>query len=116
MPQVFPKISLLINIVVLVPVCVGLLRDDKWVTEAYGGRTQARGILLSIYAAILFLSVLLLVTGDARMAFTLLLMQVIYKVTTPLTTGSFRNPVVISNLLIAAFHSITLYTIFRSEQ
>jgi hypothetical protein len=38
----------------------------------------------------------------------LLLVQVLYKLTTPFTVGSFANPVVISNLVIAALHLTTL--------
>lgn len=43
---------------------------------------------------------------------SLLLVQVIYKLTTPSTVGSFDNPVVISNLLVALLHLVTLYLIF----
>ena len=39
-------------------------------------------------------------------------MQVIYKLTTPFTVGSFRNPVVISNLVIATVHAVTLASMF----
>jgi hypothetical protein len=42
----------------------------------------------------------------------LLAVQVIYKLTTPFTVGSFRNPVVISNLVIATLHAVTLASIF----
>jgi hypothetical protein len=37
---------------------------------------------------------------------------VIYKVTTPITVGRISNPVVISNLFIAALHVVTLASIF----
>ncbi len=42
------------------------------------------------------------------------MVQVIYKLLTPLTVGTIKNPVVISNILIAAFHSITLVAIYRN--
>lgn len=54
------RLSLLLNIAVLIPVCGGLLSDAFWVTDVYGTVTTARGILLSIYGAILFLSAFLL--------------------------------------------------------
>jgi hypothetical protein len=39
--------------------------------------------------------------------------QVIYKITTPFTVGRLQNPIVISNLVVAALHSVTLVSIFR---
>ena len=47
------------------------------------------------------------------MVAALLLVQVIYKVTTPFTVGSLGNPVVITNLAIAVFHSLTLWSIWK---
>jgi len=52
-------LSLLINVAVLLPVCVGLLTNASWTTSAYGEATPARAILLSIYLAIGLVSVLL---------------------------------------------------------
>jgi len=104
-------LSLLIN--VLVPICAGLLLDPKWTTEVYGPNAQARGILISIYLAILGLSAVLLMQPRLEAAATLLLMQIVYKVTTPWTTGSWRNPVVLSNLTIPMFHGLTLIQIFK---
>ena len=43
----------------------------------------------------------------------LLLVQVIYKFTTPFTVGSYTNPVVLSNLAIATLHLVTLVSIYR---
>jgi hypothetical protein len=42
------------------------------------------------------------------MTAALLSVQIIYKVLTPFTVGTFKNPVVVSNLLIAALHAWTL--------
>lgn len=101
-------LSLALNAVVLVPVCIGLLRDAAWVREAYGARTPARAILLSIYGAILVVSAALLARGASDQVAPLLWTQVLYKLTTPLTVRSIRNPVVLSNLGIAAVHLATL--------
>lgn len=101
-------LSLTLNIIVLVPVCAGLLRDAGWVREAYGERTPARGILLSIYGSILVMSAALLARGASEQVAPLLWTQVLYKLTTPLTVRSLRNPVVLSNLGIAAVHLATL--------
>jgi hypothetical protein len=102
------ELSLTLNIIVLVPVCAGLLRDAGWAREAYGARTPARGILLSIYGAILVVSAVLLARGASDQVAPLLWTQVLYKLTTPLTVRSIRNPVVLSNLGIAAVHLATL--------
>lgn len=66
------------------------------------------GVLLSIYVAIAVLSLVLLLRPDRRMISALLLVQVVYKVTTPITVGTLANPVVISNLAISVIHTVTL--------
>lgn len=106
-------LSLVINVGVLLPVCVGLLADASWTTSAYGARTPARAILLSIYLAIGLVSALLLVRPEPKAVAALLLVQVLYKVTTPLTVGTIANPVVVSNLMIAWFHTATLVCLWR---
>lgn len=111
--QIVIVLSLLLNVAVLVPVCIGLISDAQWARTSYGDETAARGVLLSIYFAIGAVSVALLWIGDSRMVAALLLVQVIYKLTTPFTVGTLDNPVIISNLLIAAFHSVTLFLIYR---
>ena len=103
--------SLAINVVVLVPICIGLLREAKWSVDVFGKRSPGRQILLAIYASILILSAGLFVVRDERMALGLLLAQIVYKVLTPFTVGTLRHPVVLSNLAIAAFHSVTAYVI-----
>ena len=107
-------ISLIINIVVLIPICSALLLDAGWVNDGYGPASPARGILLSIYMAILIASVFFLFGVDPKFVAALLAIQVLYKITTPFTVGTLQNPVVISNLLIAAFHVATLYTIWKA--
>jgi hypothetical protein len=106
--QLMIVLSLLINVAVLVPVCAGLLSNASWTTLAYGEATPARAILLSVYMAIGLCSVLLLLRREPRAVAALLLVQVLYKVTTPLTVGTVNNPVVVSNLIVAAFHAATL--------
>lgn len=106
--------SLLLNIAVLIPVCAGLITDASWSQVSYGAATPARGILLSVYLSILIVTFLLLAFRDPRSVAVLLTVQIIYKITTPLTLGAFENPVVISNLGIAVFHAITLLVIWRA--
>ncbi len=107
--------SLGLNIFVLVPVCLGLLNKADWTLAAYGPDTAARGILLSVYLAILVTSLGLLFKPIPAMVAALLLVQIIYKFSTPFTVGSFTNPVVTANLAIAAFHSITVWVIWKGN-
>jgi hypothetical protein len=109
-------VSLWLNLFVLAPVCLGLLVNAGWALESFGAPTPARGILLSIYLAIGVVSAYLLRKRDARLVAPLLLVQVVYKVTTPFTVGTLANPVVISNLLIAAVHAVTLALIARAAR
>lgn len=105
--------SLGLNIAVLVPVCLGLLTRAEWTAAAYGPDSPARGILLSVYMAILIGSAALMVKPVPAMVAAMLALQIAYKLTTPFTVGSIGNPVVVSNLAIAAFHSLTLWTIWK---
>lgn len=105
-------LSLLLNIVVLIPVCLGLIIEASWVDSAYGAESPARGILLSVYLAILLGSVALLFCPDPKLVISLLSIQVIYKLTTPFTVGM-HNSVVVSNVLIALFHLVTIALLVR---
>jgi hypothetical protein len=107
--------SLGLNILVLVPVCLGLLNKADWTVAAYGPDAPARGILLSVYLAILLCSIGLLFKPIPAMIAALLLVQIMYKFTTPFTVGTISNPVVMSNLGIAAFHCITLWIIWKNS-
>jgi hypothetical protein len=109
-------ISLTVNIVVLVPILILMAIKSQIVDHAWGSFTQARGILMSIYFAILVVSIFLVFKPAPSFIFALLLVQVIYKVTTPFTVRSISNPVVISNLLIAALHIVTLASVFPTIQ
>jgi len=102
-----------VNILVLTPVCLSLLLNAPWVPNGWGEFSPARGILLSIYIAILVVSLGLLWRQEPVAVAALLLVQVIYKITTPLTVGSLENPVVLSNLLVAVVHVSTLRLIVR---
>ena len=115
MMRLMVVLSLLINVAVLLPVCASLLTDASWTTSAYGEETPARAILLSIYLAIGLVSVLLLVRREPRAVAALLLVQVLYKVTTPLTVGTLANPVVVSNLAVAGFHTATLMCLWLGQ-
>ncbi|SFF59661.1 hypothetical protein [Thermoflexibacter ruber] len=107
------KLSLLLNIVVLIPVCAGIFTNANWTLVSYGNNTPARSILLSVYLAILVVSIILLLKPDPKMITALLCVQIIYKFITPFTVGSISNPVVISNIFIAIFHCFTVFFIWK---
>lgn len=107
-------ISLAVNIVVLIPIVIFMLIKSPLIDHAWGTFTAARGILLSMYGTILVLSCALIVIPTPAFVAALLLMQVIYKITTPVTVGSITNPIVISNLVIAALHVGTLVALFSA--
>ena len=104
-------LSLWLNVVVLVPVCWGLASNAHWARTSYGADAPARRILLSVYGALGVVSLLGLLWPDPRGVAALLLLQVLYKVSTPFTVGTWAHPVVVSNLAIAAIHAGTLVTI-----
>lgn len=110
------RLSLVVNVLVLTPVCWGLLLNAAWVSHGYGEFSAARGILLSIYAAIWLVSLGLLWRTSSTAVASLLMIQVMYKITTPLTVGTLDNPVIISNLFIAALHSATLIMMLRDRR
>lgn len=112
--MLFPKLSLALNILVLIPVCSGLLFKANWAVDSYGIETPARGILLAIYLSILIFSAILLFKFDAKMVMALLAVQIIYKLLSPIMVGTVTNPVIISNLFIAAFHLISIWKISTS--
>lgn len=108
-------LSLLVNVAVLVPVCAGLIGGARWAEASFGAATPARGILLSIYLAICVVSAGLLLFGSVASVAALLVVQIVYKITTPLTVGTVRHPVVLSNLAIAALHTVTVGAILMAR-
>ncbi len=114
--MLFPKISLTLNILVLIPVCLGLLLKANWAIDSYGIETPALGILLSIYLAILIFSAVLLFKFDPKFVMALLSIQIIYKLLSPIVAGTLTNPVIISNIFIALFNSYSVWKIALSEK
>ncbi|MEM0895481.1 MAG: hypothetical protein AAGJ79_01255 [Verrucomicrobiota bacterium] len=106
-------LSLTVNILVLLPVCLGMLANASWVVASYGEVTAGSRILLAIYLTILIASVFFLFQRDPKLVLCLLSLQIIYKLLTPVIVGTLANPVVISNVVIAILHSMTVYSIYR---
>lgn len=103
--------SLVLNILVLIPFCTVLMINTPKVQVVAGPATPGRSILLAIYLSILIGSIFLLFSNDINFATALLSLQIIYKLITPITVGSVKNPIVVSNIFIAIFHSFTLYSL-----
>ena len=110
------RLSLGLNIAVLIPVCTVLILNLTPFVDVWGPATPARGILLSMYVSILVLSIGLWMQKNPMLVAPLLAMQVCYKVMTPITVGTITNPVVISNLVIAIVHGITLWYIVKHHR
>lgn len=107
--------SLILNIIVLIPVCYFILTNNYRMDKTLGTFTAARGILLAIYTTILFASVLLLFFLDAKLAFALFFMQIVYKLLSPFTVKTLKHPFVISNIFIAIFHLVTIYMMIKAD-
>ena len=110
------KLSLLLNLAVLIPICVSFAMDANWVREAYGDVSPARDILFSLYLTILLGSAALLFLNEPKYVVALLAAQILYKLTTPLTVGTPFHPVVMSNIAIACFHAVTLWLVLKSPE
>lgn len=109
-------LSLFLNLFVLAPVLIVLARDGPAARHAWGADTAARRILGAIYAAILLASAALLVliafaVDVLPWAQALLAVQITYKFLTGPLVG-FRNPVVVSNHVIALVHVATLFATY----
>jgi hypothetical protein len=104
-------LSLLLNILVLIPICYLMLTNNVRIVETLGEFNPARGILLAIYTTILAASIYLLIYPDTKFAIALLLVQIVYKLLTPFTVKTLKHPFVISNVLIAVVHIWTVYTL-----
>ena len=122
--KAFVRLSLAVNIVVLIAVCTVLIAfsSSERVVFAWGPPSSGRGILLSIYFAFLFVSILLLAMHSRNpnnaaihhMVAALLATQIMKKVSTPATAGAV-NPVAISNLCISGLHAVTLYLLWKGH-
>ncbi|MEN0004788.1 MAG: hypothetical protein AAF798_11615 [Bacteroidota bacterium] len=88
--------------------------DSERVQKSAGKFTPARGVLLAMYLTIAIASAALLLVQDPKLVFALLFMQIVYKLLTPVTVKTIKNPIVISNILIAVFHLVTVYTMFQT--
>lgn len=105
------SLSLLLNIVILIPICYLMITNNFRMVKTLGEFNPARGILLAMYTSILIASVYLLFAPDKKYIIALLSIQIVYKLLTPFTVKTIKHPFVISNILIALFHVLTIYKV-----
>ncbi len=102
--------SLVINIIILVPVCLGLILFERKMAAVFGERTTGREILLCIYLTILAASIFLMFHSAAYVEYVkaLLSAQIVYKSLSVFIIRDKKNPVLWFNFFIAIFHSAAL--------
>lgn len=115
MPSIMTQASLLLNLVVLVPVCFGIAFSKPWVLRTYGTFQDGLKILLAVYLTIFIFSGYLLLFPHQHFILFLLIFQIVYKFLSSLVVKNFSNPVVVSNLLIAAFHTLTVFLLLQKS-
>lgn len=115
------NLSYMLNILILFPVLFGLILRPDAMIPAFGGDTDARRILTCLYATIAlasFAGLSLMLLGQTALAtqlgVTLFALQIVYKLLTFPIVG-LQSPVVITNLLVVAVHTVTLLTIWMSR-
>ncbi len=111
-------ISLIINILVAGFWGVVLFRNilPNISKKAFGLDSQGLRILSSIYITIALFSVVAIFSTEYRFNILIILLplQIVYKLISPFAVGTYKKPVVISNIIIAIIHSITLYFMYIS--
>jgi hypothetical protein len=88
-----------------------MITNNFRMVKTLGEFNPARGILLAMYTSILIASVYLLFAPDKKYIIALLSIQIVYKFLTPFTVKTIKHPFVISNILIALFHVLTIYKV-----
>ncbi|MCX6960358.1 MAG: hypothetical protein NTW91_08810 [Verrucomicrobia bacterium] len=105
-------VSLAINVVVagFWGIVLGFFPQARFRNRPYGEDTPGTRILSSLYLAIMLFSLYALIAPDRLFSVCVFLFgfQIVYKLLSAITARDFRNPVVLSNLLIVLIHSISL--------
>ena len=106
-------VSFAVNILLLLPVLVGLLRGSAVAGRAFGPDTAARRLLAAVFATILCASLAALAFPDkaAEIAHTLFPLQILYKAMTLPLLG-LTHPVARVNAAVAALHTATMVTLY----
>lgn len=113
-------ISYVANLAVLLPLLAAFYLAPARMELVFGPATDARSILVCLYATIASASVLglgLIASGRwdtaVSLAIPLFGLQIVYKLMTVPMVG-LTSPVVVTNLVVVAIHSATLLSLTRS--
>ena len=105
-------VSLTINVVVagFWGIVLGFHPEASFRNWPYGGDTPGSRILSSLYLAITLFSLYALIKPGRVLPVCIFLFgfQIVYKLLSACTVRNFRNPVVLSNLLIVPIHTLSL--------
>lgn len=112
--EILVTLAHIINIVILVPVCLGLLRKPESMNAVFGTDTTARQILTCMYLTIIVISSYALIDVKQAVAIGTILFpfQIIYKVLSLILIKNKKVPVYWFNLFVAVFHSVTMIVIY----
>ncbi len=110
-------LSFAVNLLVLVPLLSAFAANPAGLDPVFGPDTDARRILVCLYATLALASVTGLVlwglgAQDAARTLGLVLfsVQIAYKLMTVPAVG-LASPVVLTNLAVVGVHAVTLYTL-----
>lgn len=110
-------VSLVINIVVagFWGIVLGFFPRARFRDWPYGADTPGTRILSSLYLTIVLFSLYALIVPSWMSPVCIFIFgfQIVYKVLAAITVRDFKNPVVLSNLLIVLIHSISLWVILN---
>ncbi len=114
-------VSYSVNLLVLIPLLSAFALNPAHIDPVFGGDTDARRILVCLYATIALVSAVglgLALSGQTVLAtqlgMTLFAMQIAYKLMTVPMVG-LASPVVITNLVVVAVHTATLLSLWRGR-
>ena len=108
-------LSLFINIIVLG--LIFLNSSNKSFIDVWGKSSPSRNILFSVYSSVILLFLYIQNKKSISIKYmivSLLLFQIIYKLITPFVV-TIKNPIIISNIVIAIFHIITIVFIWKEK-
>lgn len=113
-------LSYVANLIILIPLLSAFALRPTQMDGVFGAATDARSILVCVYATIALTSLYglaQLAAGNRNIAvsvgITLFSLQIVYKTMTVIAVG-WHSPVVKTNLVIVFIHVITLVALLRS--
>jgi hypothetical protein len=110
-------VSLVINVLVagFWGIILGFFPCARFRDWPYGPDSPGTRILSSLYLGITFFSLYALIVPNRMFSVCIYLFgfQIVYKLLSAITVRDFKNPVVLSNLLIVLMHSASLWWLLK---